>query len=290
MQPDRQPWGDAALEDELRRLPGPEARAAFRAELRLRFVGEDAGRGVALAARAATPPVGGARAGAPVAPPAKPRRARLAAAGLAALLLGVWFAFLRGGDAAPMRVTLSAVETDASVRVDGLTLAVPRVAPFDLPVATRRIETRGSRVRLQLGDQLLIECPADTELELVELPEVGRAGGRTRLALYRGTLRAVTGPGFAGRELWITTKDAQVEVTGTLFSIELSDQETCVCCREGLVHVRPLGRFESLPEIVPIPAEGRQRFVRDGGALGPEAIDPAELRALEELGRAWQRP
>ncbi len=185
----------------------PEARASFRRRLRERFVGEGqrgprlvkGGWGVVLAAAAAV------------------------------MLWVLW--------PSPAFVVDADVFVAEGLLLDGEPVpAATSASEFaSLLEEARLVTTADHPLRFRFRDQFIVELGERTGLELQGLE---REGDAWRLAGdgRPGTYRIATGPGFDGaaRPLEFRTAVRNVEVVGTVFSVEvLSSDSVCICCNEG---------------------------------------------------------
>lgn len=108
--------------------------------------------------------------------------------------------------------------------------------------ALEKLLHAGATVRLSGDAQLDLALPGRLEVQVtpgsdVTLPNApGRWFGRDLAAdIRRGELRVVTGPGFAGSLLTVTSPAAMIEVLGTTLAIIAAPGTTCVCVLEGEV-------------------------------------------------------
>ena len=232
-EPRPEPWLAEAL-DELR----PPARPALRASLRASFLarGAEVRNTHARPARAPRtaraprslrqPPTASAR------PHARLRKFALAAFAVAAAAAAL--VFVR--PAATPRVGLVAC-TVSDLTLDGA--GVPLAELEERLLAGAVLRNAGNTVRLSLDNVALIELAPHTELTL--RPWSAR-DSEARLVLTRGGVRVLTAPAFAPRRLTVTAPEAEVEIVGTEFGVDVIDgMGTCVCCTHGSVAVRALG-------------------------------------------------
>ena len=266
---------DAEVERVLVAVPRPAARAAFRAEVRRRFLEVDPDLRVG-------PPVAALR---PLPTPRELWRRRAltgAAIATAAALLLLLFALRPRGP----RWSLLEASPGAVVRVDG----TPRRAEEpqrleDALLGAQAIESVEGTLRLRLGDLYLLELAPGTSLRLASLDRAARA---EPLAIHaeRGSVRVRTGPGFAGSQMRVSTENLDLRVVGTTFGVDLTGHGTCVCCLDGSVEVRA-------EDVIRDPSALRagSRCVVDddksrGADWGPVHEPHAEpLRALEAAAR-----
>jgi ferric-dicitrate binding protein FerR (iron transport regulator) len=143
-------------------------------------------------------------------------------------------------------------------------------------------------VFVQLPDNVTLEIASRGLLALqltggaqASVPQPpGRWFQRRAVAEVRGgEVRAVTGHGFHGARLAVTTPDARVEVTGTALAIICEPTGTCVCVYEGRVRMR--ARAATGMAMV---EAGRRRYVFSDGRPDESApMRPTEHVALAEF-------
>ncbi|HEU0035019.1 MAG TPA: FecR family protein [Kofleriaceae bacterium] len=119
----------------------------------------------------------------------------------------------------------------------------------------------------------LVGDRGEARLELVGAP-----GEITRVRLAHGTLLA-SFDGGAGRALAIETRDATIEVVGTLFAVDVDERETCIAVAHGKVRVVAAGR-ESF-------VAGGERLCTQATAVQP--IPPAIRDTLAQHERVIAR-
>lgn len=259
----------------------PAARPEFRAELRRSFL--EAGR--AAGARTPARPTPARRTAREDRGPAARRRGPstsrrpwtllaggllTAAAALLLVLLGPWSATATDPTGSLWR--LAGAAPAQGLLVDG--------SPWggQEPLAgARRVRTGPERARLVLGRQLVVELGPDSELVLAD---PGTPGALV-FEGERGHLRFATGPDLdPGRGLLVRTRDAEVEVLGTVFGVDVYDEGTCVCCTRGEVQVRSRATGEDQR----VAALGRGFVTADEGALLAGEIAADHREPLDELG------
>ncbi len=201
---------------------------------------------------------------------ARARRRRLVGAGLsfgaiaATLLVFLW---LQRESSAPEPARIpTPVEVTATLTGRG-TYLVDEGAPTE--VSEPRALLRGSKVHvrpsgsatlaLSTGSTLRLE--PETELTVVEKREV------ERFALSRGALRAEVAKLRADQRFLIETIDAEVEVRGTSFRVEVMPENRCatrthVEVFEGVVSVRQDGELH--------PVRAGERWPREADCRPPE--------------------
>jgi len=255
----------AELARELDRFGAVTARAEFRETLRHHFVGGAAER----PRRAAQPP-----SQVPAAARRQSWRWRLVGGSLAA--------------AAALLVYIALFTTAyGGLRVNG-ELVARRVGPAELQrrlASAETIRTGSQPVRVRLGDAVLIEMEAESELDLTRARLASQAGPLI-LEGKAGRFRVATGPAFAGTvgKLSFHAPFARIEVTGTVFGVDIEAAGTCVCCTQGSVVVNcPLGLWG--PHEVGCDKSG---LAGDGGFENLTRMDPEHERGLRRLQTyAW---
>lgn len=99
--------------------------------------------------------------------------------------------------------------------------------------------TGAESARLRLDGVALVELAPQTRLQIRTWSEDG--AGEAVLELESGGVRIVTAPDFAPRKLRVVTPDAEVNVIGTEFGVDVIEKMgTCICCTRGAVDVRSL--------------------------------------------------
>ncbi|MBK7645298.1 MAG: hypothetical protein IPJ19_20030 [Planctomycetes bacterium] len=153
----------------------------------------------------------------------------------------------------------------------------------------RSVTAEGGSVRLCYRDQYAIELP---DAARVDFAAFGSTGGvdAYRLGVSGEALRVVTGPGFHGHELSLSSGAAVLHVTGTAFAIDTTPTGVCIC---GLAGKIGLLRKGTQDKDLPLEA-GKQCFVPgDGGAFmwgRAEESHLAPVRALEAAAADHWRP
>lgn len=275
---------DPELERALSRVGRPAARAAFKAELRARFLAVDPDLRDELYLRRAAPP----RA---VEPQRRPWTSLVLAAAAAALLIVVFALRPRGPG---WRLVDPGPGGHGLVRIDGRSIRTDdREALSAALVEATSFRTGEQGLRLALGDLMLVELGPETEISLSSSDKRGRAEPIS-IAASRGALRLITGPGFAGSQVTIGTGDLALRVTGTAFSVDVLEgvpgPGTCVCCLEGSIEMRPThatGRTQLV-------TGGRMCIVHGDDARPEtwgEVYEPhaAPLRELDRIARELWR-
>jgi ferric-dicitrate binding protein FerR (iron transport regulator) len=103
-------------------------------------------------------------------------------------------------------------------------------------------------------------------------------GRRAEFAVLGGEARVVTGPGFPGARLEISTTNAQVDVIGTTFAVIADADSTCVCVLEGTAQLS-MGSAPAMP----VPPMMRGTIRMPDGSTTMEPIRPMEERKLSDL-------
>lgn len=125
-----------------------------------------------------------------------------------------------------------------------------------------------STLTTRLGPHARAALVGPAQLELL-----GPAGDATSVRLDRGTLLAEF-TGGAGRSLRIEAGDLVVEIVGTLFAVEVTDQRACVAVAHGTVRVTR-GATSTL-------VTDRQQLCSDDAAPRPIPADLTEQLARHE--------
>jgi len=203
----------------------------------------------------------------------------------AALLAVAVFAWLPGPapKKAPAGWTVVAATVDSTVsgettvRIDGRDLLLATLQAGGTPIAPgARVELpAGVGLELVRGDVLRV---ATTPGAVFTLPTADSADVAT------GEMRFVTGPGFAGTRLAVTSPQARIEVTGTSFVVIAAPAMTCVCVGEGTVRVS--ARDGSGATMIPA---GHRREIYDDGTMSEElVVHGHEAAALEAMRAAME--
>ncbi|MEX1023614.1 MAG: FecR domain-containing protein [Planctomycetota bacterium] len=248
----------------LAQAPVPEARAAFRAELRSRFVSGALSADIAEA-RSGERPVGR-----PLGPvPARGMRLGLAVGALAAAAL-VWFVVGRlggpwiDGDAhartwslervagAPAGLEFDAASFDAAsfdaasfdgASFDGASAVSAPMNPADDRDAMQRALLGAETVSSRAAQ---FELLFDGRVQVVVQPGTVLAGQPFRpraadeplvLDLTEGEVFVRTEPGSGPHDIRIRTPHSEVLVVGTTLGVMCRAEETCICVVEGKVRV-----------------------------------------------------
>ena len=261
---ERDEFLDARLERALEALPEERPGADFERELRARFVG--------TAARPRAP-----RRRAVRNVPARARRTTwivLAIAAGLALALGLQWRVAQRAPVAAWRV----LAQEGSATFDERPLEATRL------VSGGRLRTGpGGGLTLVFGRHLALSLGPESELVLpaVESPHGPR---NWLLEAADGHVALATGPDFAGSRLALNAPDAQVEVLGTRFAVDVYGDGTCVCCSEGLVRVRSLRANDPDADV---PAGG-MAYAYSAGGLTTGAVQSDHLALLQELQCAFE--
>lgn len=156
---------------------------------------------------------------------------------------------------------------------------------LDLVQTAHEIETHEAGLRLQLGDELVMELGPRTRVSQLSFPAASSYAAFT----HTGALRLTTGPGFQNR-LRVMTDDMETVVVGTTFGVDVESDGTCLCCVAGTVKCDARdGRG-----LVPTEA-GRMCYAYHSGRkpLCGEVV-PVHAEPLEKLkafaAGAWKAP
>jgi len=96
-----------------------------------------------------------------------------------------------------------------------------------------RLETRGdAELNLVGGDAVALGVAPGTDVQ-IQRPPARWLGRSTRLRLFAGELRIVTGPDFPGATLVVHTPEGMVRLTGTAVAVYRDPTLTCICVLEG---------------------------------------------------------
>lgn len=248
--------------DAVRQLPEPVADPAMVADLRARFLaGADASTHVPRAATRTTP----AR---------RMGQAITALLATAAVLLLAVNLVNRGPDWEVIEVT----GTD-HVLVDGTSVPNDASLAGQLRPGRQVLVPEGGRLELVAGETLFLQINAGVEVILPRAP--GRWFQRETSATVSGdgTLRVATGPSFPGARLDIHTDAADLEVTGTTFTIIHHDGFACICVLEGNVDSCPPGETS----MEPVAAGKRRTYLQGGKSVSSGDILPSERDELATL-------
>ncbi|MBL8863739.1 MAG: hypothetical protein JNK02_17250 [Planctomycetes bacterium] len=230
---------DAALARALAHLERPSARPEFRAAVRARFLAAEPGVGAQGGGPGASAEHGAPGQGAPTSvPDASPARRNLvflagALAAAAAIVLTLFLARSR----APVW-TVHPSTTASVVRIDGVVLSIAdsaRVATALL--AARELEVDSGTLRLGVRGEAWLELGPGTRLSQMKFAPAGPYQLRTD----RGSLAVATLAPFGRRGLRVLTDDFEVQVTGTVFGVDVDETGSCVCTLEGTVRCDPAG-------------------------------------------------
>ncbi|MBK8232520.1 MAG: FecR domain-containing protein [Candidatus Eisenbacteria bacterium] len=139
---------------------------------------------------------------------------------------------------------------------------------------------------------LAIQLPTDGACTLPAFRPPARAGWRgltggrpqtAQASVLAGEVRFVTGAQFPGNHLRLSTRAAELEVTGTTFAVILNAESTCVCVLEGAVKLQPRAGAQSQSRAGWRVEAGTRRSVAVDGGTRIEPILPMERMKLEML-------
>lgn len=199
----------------------PAARPAFRAQLREEFL-------ASAATMSTSAPAGSLR--------LLPRIALTLTAAAAAVLL--FITFNRPAEATWQTVDFA---QGASFQLDG-----EDVAQGQDEGVRRALDGGGCQLTtgdenlalLHVGEGVLLEFPAQTELRLV--PQPRGEEGLIEVELIHGGLRIATTEEFQGRVL-VHTPDTTIALSGHVLGIDVLPEGTCLCIVGGSASIQPLG-------------------------------------------------
>lgn len=182
----------------------------------------------------------------------------------------------------------------AGILVDGVALAED-ASPAELErlldgAQSLRSGTQALRMVLG-GDVAVVELGPGSEVDLSGVPEARDED--IHFAGDEGAFRIATGGGYRreSQRLTFRAHDVTVQVTGTVFGVDLYGDDVCVCCCQGTVRVQAPGvegpgtedevheSFLAAGETRYVHADGRSSFVED------LEDHQAPLRALGEFAR-----
>jgi len=113
-------------------------------------------------------------------------------------------------------------------------------------------------VELMCGDLALLEMTPGTSFTVPNRP--GRWGNKTmRGHVAMGEMRFMSGPGFPGYEMYVTTPEGAIDLTGTIVSVFRNEDLTCVCVLEGEAMI---GRDDEHMDAIP---EGKRKVMFNDG-------------------------
>jgi hypothetical protein len=116
--------------------------------------------------------------------------------------------------------------------VDGVRVDLSDRARFaDLLQTARELDTQQSTLRIAMRDEVVLDIGPSTRLSQISFPAAGPYSVRTDV----GSMRVSTGPSFHGNKLRILTDDMEAHVIGTIFSVDVDAEGTCLCCLQGTV-------------------------------------------------------
>jgi ferric-dicitrate binding protein FerR (iron transport regulator) len=214
---------DAMIEDLLKaQAPPPPSRAAFRDDLRARFLLGDL--------RERVPPAPAHRG------PTAPRGPwlRLVAGGLAAAA-AIWLVALFLLPDGPSWRGLR-THGEGPVVVDGRELVPRDLAELGAAFAAARVvDSRDRRVELVHDDALVLALLPGTEIEAL----ADGSDGEMRFALRRGEVYLKTHEGYGGPSVVVETSDMDMRMTGTVVGVMKLESLSCICVARGTVDVTP---------------------------------------------------
>ncbi|MBK7864687.1 MAG: FecR domain-containing protein [Archangiaceae bacterium] len=222
---------------------------------------------------------------------ARPRWVLRAALAAGLVLVAGAALLLREGGAVRAASVVASPASVGSVTTGG---QAPQRLQGGVPLA------EASRVSTPMGGTAALDFSTGTHLELAEGSELSldALGARQRLHLASGRVRAQVAHVEAGRGFVIETRDAEVEVRGTRFTVEVVPRTTeCahasstrVSVEEGVVAVRAEGREVSLhagdrwPRECFVEPAAAEAAALSGSSLGAQNDLFAQAVALKRSG------
>jgi hypothetical protein len=103
-------------------------------------------------------------------------------------------------------------------------------------------------------------------------------GKSTEARVEMGEMRILTGPGFRGGSLSVTSPEGEIVITGTLVSVFRDGAVTCVCVHEGTASVGI-----NADDMQDIPAGQRKVMFADGSPPKITPIAPPHMDHLVEF-------
>jgi hypothetical protein len=172
------------------------------------------------------------------------------------------------------------------VRIDGVSFRTEdRDRLSRSLVDARQIATDGT-LRIQLGREYLLELDAGGTLTINPIEQ--RTGSEPLVfVVERGTLRIATGPGFAEKEMSVSTDDGVLhaarshtaKAAAESFAVDKHADGTCFCCSHG-----PEDLTATRDHLKRTMNEDTMSYVyRDGHEMKSGQITPAHLAALHNL-------
>lgn len=123
------------------------------------------------------------------------------------------------------------------------------------------------------GDIAVLGLAAGAEAVLPSDP--GDPGDPWEVVVITGEVSVLTGPGFEGRRLVLTTDGSRTEIVGTAVAVFACAELTCVCVMEGTAQVGA-----DAAHMDPIPAGMRKVVFNDDRAPLIVEIEPDHARNL----------
>lgn len=154
----------------------------------------------------------------------------VAAAALLAIVLG------RGGpDISPAWLVLGTSGTGTLEWAGETRELADLAADTELPREGGPIALDDGWIEIGRPGVVAVRLNAGSRAELSAPP--GDDPSRSVWNLALGELQVLTGPGFAGNELWVQTPEGRTEVVGTAFAVYRDESGTCVCVLEGVARI-----------------------------------------------------
>ncbi len=145
--------------------------------------------------------------------------------------------------------------------LDGITRPLSELSSDSLLPAGAEVQVEAGAIEVAWDDMLAVRVNPGR----LVLPDPLAAEG-LRGAVREGEAIFLTGPGFAGRDLVITTPEGRVEVVGTAFAVWCDAEVTCVCVLEGHASVGV-----NSADLEPVSPGKRKVMFADGS--DPEILD-----------------
>jgi hypothetical protein len=218
----------------------------------------------------------------------RPRRSWAAVAGLAACATAglAWVALERFGGSAPRVARVGLVSVLASPIREG---ALLRDSQGETPLELITALPSGGRISTKPGGGAALQLSTGTRLELGSASDLTlqRQDELQLFALQQGLLDAHVSKLGPGQRFVIDTPDAQIEVRGTVFQLEvLQRSEPCgggtrsrLVVRDGVVEVRSGSQLVRVAAGDHWPADCEQRT--GGPAHSSAGTNPSALEARE---------
>ncbi|NNF08023.1 MAG: hypothetical protein HKN21_14765 [Candidatus Eisenbacteria bacterium] len=259
-QPPITPEEEREIRETLRQLSVPKARPEFRAKMKSQFT-EAGSPDVYPMTSSNTASDRGFKRG-------------LVWGGLAAAAALALFLFTQ--PASSPSWTASVTNGPSELVVDGETI---HTADSQTLGANATVYNPGPNA-LVIGIEDVIQCVLAPNTEIVLGTTTKDGKSELSATLDQGQMMAVTGPEFPG--LTLTTEEAEIRITGTLFGMLKEADSTCVCVFEGKVLAKLNG------ELITIPEESRLTLFSNQDPI-PMSLYPLSLKEEEMKGMLASR-